>query len=42
MEGLQKISDKFQSPEHIGPKHVADFEGTEDEEQRAMKKTGCF
>ena len=42
LEGLQKISDKFQSPEHIGPKHVADFEGIEDEEERAMKKRDAF
>ena len=42
MEGLQKISDKFQSPEHIGPKPVADFEGIEDEEERAMKKRDAF
>jgi hypothetical protein len=42
IEGLQKISDKFQSPEYVGPKHVADFEGIEDEEERAMKKRDAF
>jgi len=42
LEGLQKISEKFQSPEHIGPKHVADFEGIEDEEERALKKRDAF
>jgi hypothetical protein len=39
---LQKISEKFQSPEHVGPKHVADFEGLEDEEERALKKRDAF
>ena len=33
LEGLQNISEKFQSPEHVGPKHVADFEGIEDEDE---------
>ncbi len=33
-EGLSKIAEKFASPEHIGPKHIADFEGIEDSEER--------
>lgn len=42
LEGLQKISEKFESPDHIGPKHVADFEAIEDEEEKAMKKQDAF
>lgn len=33
-EGLLKINDKFASPSHVGPKFVADFEGTLDAESR--------
>jgi hypothetical protein len=33
-EGLRKITDKFESPEHIGPRHVADFEEVSDHEER--------
>lgn len=35
-EGLQKIAEKFQSVEHIGPKLVADFENPLDPEERAL------
>ncbi len=35
-EGLQKIRDKFLSPEHVGPKWVADFDGLQEAEERAI------
>jgi hypothetical protein len=34
-KGLECISEKFASPEHIGPRHVADFAEVEDAEERA-------
>jgi hypothetical protein len=34
-EALIKLGEKFASPEHVGPKHVADFEGVADTEERA-------
>lgn len=34
-EGLRKIADKFGSPDHMGPKFVADFEDIHDPEERA-------
>lgn len=33
-EGLMKIHEKFASPSHVGPKFVADFEGSLDSEAR--------
>lgn len=33
-EGLTKISEKFASPGHVGPKQVADFEAITDTEER--------
>jgi len=33
-EGLTKISEKFASPAHVGPKQVADFEAITDSEER--------
>jgi hypothetical protein len=36
-EGLRKIADKFASPEHVGPKLVADFEDIQDDEERAIR-----
>jgi hypothetical protein len=42
LEALQKISDKFQSVDHIGPKHVADFEAIEDKEERNLKIRDAF
>jgi hypothetical protein len=33
-EGLTKISEKFASPAHVGPKQVADFEAIADSEER--------
>jgi hypothetical protein len=41
-EGLLKISDKFASPEHVGPKHVADFEGIADVEEREALQRDAF
>jgi hypothetical protein len=35
-EALAKIAEKFASPEHVGPKHVADFEEITDPEERAQ------
>ncbi len=34
-EGLRKIGEKFASPEHMGPKFVADFEDAGDPDERA-------
>jgi hypothetical protein len=36
-EGLQKIAEKFASPEHMGPKFVADFEDIQDQDERALR-----
>ena len=33
-EGLKKIQDKFASPSRVGPKFVADFEGSLDPEAK--------
>jgi len=35
-EAMTKIRDKFATPAHIGPKHVADFYGVTDRETREM------
>lgn len=35
-EGLRKIAGKFATPEHVGPKFVADFEDPLNEEERAI------
>jgi len=37
LEGLRKIAGKFASPEHMGPKFVADFEDIQDTEERAIR-----
>lgn len=42
LEGLGKISDKFSSPEHVGPKHVADFEGVNDRDERLRIQRDAF
>jgi len=34
-EGLEKIGEKFASPEHVGPAFVADFDDVHDPDQRA-------
>lgn len=41
-EGLWKIAEKFSSPEHIGPKFVADFEEITDPEERAFRQRDAF
>lgn len=41
-EGLGKIAAKFASPEHVGPKHVADFEEATDADERAIIQRGAF
>ena len=35
-EALGKIREKFATPSHIGPKHVADFYGVTDPDARAI------
>jgi len=41
-EGLTKVSEKFASPEHIGPKQVADFEAITDSEERDARQRDAF
>lgn len=41
-EGLAKISGKFASEKHMGPKFVADFEEISDAEERAMLQRDAF
>ena len=35
-EGLRRIAEKSASPEHVGPKFVADFEGVQEEQERPL------
>ena len=41
-EGLQKIGEKFASPEHTGPKHVADFLEIDDAEERERVQRDAY
>ena len=41
-EGLKKIADKFASPDHMGPKFVADFEDIQDQEERAIRMRDAY
>lgn len=41
-EGLQKIAGKFASPEHVGPKFVADFEDIRDQDERATRTRDAY
>lgn len=41
-EALDKIDQKFASPEHVGPKHVADFDEITDPEERALVQRDAF
>jgi hypothetical protein len=41
-EGLRKIAAKFASPDHVGPKFVADFEEIRDAEEREIRKRDAF
>ena len=43
MQGaLAKIAEKFASPDHVGPKHVADFENVSNPEERARIQRDAF
>jgi hypothetical protein len=41
-EALTKIAEKFASPEHVGPKYVADFEDVTDPEERDLLQRDAF
>ncbi len=41
-EGLEKIAEKFASPEHIGPGFLADFEDETDPEERELLRRDAF
>lgn len=41
-EGFRKISEKFVSPEHVGPKFVADFEDIQDPDERAIRMRDAY
>jgi len=41
-EALENIARKFASPEHVGPKHVADFEEITDTEERALLQRDAY
>ena len=41
-EGLQNIAAKFASPEHVGPKSVADFDEINDLEERAVVQLDAY
>ena len=41
-EALAIIAEKFASPEHVGPKHVADFDDIRDPEERALVQRDAF
>lgn len=41
-EALMTLNEKFASPNHVGPKHVADFEGSIDVEEREFLQRDAF
>jgi hypothetical protein len=41
-EALTKIAEKFASPQHTGPKHVADFEGLTETDARAIMQRDVY
>jgi predicted nucleotidyltransferase len=41
-EALENIAEKFASPEHVGPKHVADFEEIIDAEERTLLQRDAY
>lgn len=41
-EALKIVSEKFASPDHIGPKHVADFEDINDPSERALIQRDAY
>ena len=42
VEGLSNIGEKFQSPDHIGPKNIVDFENITDEEENDRIKRDAY
>jgi hypothetical protein len=40
--GRRKIAAKFTSPDHVGPRDVAEFEEVQDEEERAIRQRDAF
>jgi len=41
-EGLNKIAEKFASPDHVGPKWVADFDELTDADVRAIRQRDAY
>ncbi len=41
-EALENIAEKVASPEHVGPKHVADFEEITKPEERALRQRDAY
>jgi hypothetical protein len=41
-EALEKIGEHFATPDHRGPKHVADFENIRDTEERARVQRDAY
>ena len=41
-EALANIAEKFASPEHVGPKHVADFEEITDPEAKGLCQRDAY
>lgn len=41
-EGLAKIKNKFASPDHVGPKWVADFDGVTDPDARIVREREAY
>ena len=41
-EGLEKIAGKFASPEHVGPRWVADFDEIVAPEDRAIRQRDAY
>lgn len=41
-EALENLAEKFSSTDHIGPKHVADFEGITDGDERDILQRDAF
>jgi hypothetical protein len=41
-EGLSKIAEKFASPDHFGPRSVADFDELTDPDDRAIRQRDAY
>lgn len=41
-EGLEHLGEKFASPEHVGPRFVADFDGLDDPDDRALQQRDAY